>query len=61
MKNYKFKRRELRDKKREAMEGGFDSSRERKKVVEGFKRESRSLKRSEKNSFKNTLRNQYGI
>jgi len=61
MKTYKFKRKELRDRKRVVMESGFDSSRERKKVVEGFKRESRSLKRSEKNSLKNTLRNQYGI
>lgn len=39
----------------------FESSKDRKRVVESFKRESRSLKRSEKNSLKGSLRNEYGI
>lgn len=61
MKNYKSKRKDLRDRKREVMEVGFDSSKDRKRVVESFKRESRSLKRSEKNSLRNAWRNEYGI
>jgi len=55
MKNYKGKRKELRDTKRVVMEREFDSSKERKNVVDSFKRESRSLKRSEKNAVRKEI------
>jgi len=56
MKNYKQKRKELKGVKREIMERGFESSTERKNVTDSFKRESRSLKRSEKNAVNREIR-----
>ena len=38
------------------MERGFESSGERKNVTDSFKRESRSLKRSEKNAVNREIR-----
>ena len=61
MEDFKKKRKNLRDRKREAMEEEFKSSKERKGVVNSFKRESRSIKRSEKNEIKRVLRNSFGI
>lgn len=61
MEDYKKKRKDLRDRKREAMTEEFKSSKERKGVVNTFKRESRSIKRSEKNEIKKVLRNNFGI
>lgn len=61
MKNYKQKRKELKGVKREVMKRGFESSGERKNVTDSFKRESRSLKRSEKNAVKRELRDEYGV
>lgn len=52
MDEYKHKRKDLKKRKREAMNRGFDSSTERKLTTQAFKRESRSLKRSEKNKIK---------
>ena len=61
MEDYKKKRKDLRDRKREAMNEEFKSAKERKGVVNTFKRESRSIKRSEKNEIKKVLRNNFGI
>lgn len=55
MKNYKGKRKELRDHKRVVMEGGFASSKERRSVTQSFKRSARSLKRSEKNAVRREI------
>jgi len=55
MKNYKGKRKDLKDAKRVVMERGFDYAGERKNVVDSFKRESRSLKRSEKNEVRREI------
>jgi hypothetical protein len=61
MEDYKKKRKDLRDRKREAMNEEYKSAKERKGVVNTFKRESRSIKRSEKNEIKKDLRNNFGI
>ena len=61
MEDYKKKRKDLRDRKREAMTEEYKSSKERKGVVNSFRRESRSIKRSEKNEIKRVLRNSFGI
>jgi hypothetical protein len=61
MDSYKKKRNDLRDRKREVMEEEFRSSDERRAVVKSFKRESRSIKRSERNEIKRELRDKYGI
>jgi hypothetical protein len=61
MEDYKKKRKNLRDRKREAMKEEFNSSKERKGVANAFKKESRSIKRSEKNEIKKVLRNSFGI
>lgn len=61
MEDYKKKRKDLRDRKREAMNEEYKSAKERKGVVNSFKRESRSIKRSEKNEIKRVLRNSFGI
>jgi hypothetical protein len=61
MDDFKKKRKGLRDRKREAMEEEFKSSKERKGVINTFKKESRSIKRSEKNEIKRNLRDQFGI
>jgi DNA polymerase III sliding clamp (beta) subunit (PCNA family) len=55
-KDYKSKLRTLKSKKREVMKEDFESSKERRSIVDSFKRESRSLKRSEKNSLRRQLR-----
>lgn len=56
MDEYKNKRKQLKRRKREAMKGDFKSSKERKSVSDSFKRESRSLKRSEKQAVKKAIR-----
>ena len=61
MEDYKKKRKDLRDRNREAMTEEYKSSKERKGVVNSFRRESRSIKRSEKNEIKRVLRNSFGI
>jgi hypothetical protein len=61
MEDFKKKRKDLRDRKREAMNEEYKSAKERKGVVNTFKRESRSIKRSEKNEIKKVLRNDFGI
>lgn len=61
MDEYKNKRKDLKNRKRKAMKGGFASSKERKGVVQSFKRESRSLKRSEKNKLKQDFKNKFGV
>jgi hypothetical protein len=61
MKAYKYKRKDLKDRKREAMETEFKSSNERKLVTKSFKRESRSLKRSERNEVKRNLKDLFGL
>jgi len=61
VKNYKQKRKELKSVKREVMKRGFESSSERKNVADSFKREARSLKRSEKNAIKKEIRDEYDI
>ncbi|HUU88805.1 MAG TPA: hypothetical protein VMX17_13785 [Candidatus Glassbacteria bacterium] len=43
------------------MKRGFESSSERKNVADSFKREARSLKRSEKNAVKKEIRDEYDI
>ena len=58
---YKYKRKDLKKRKREAMEEDFESSKERKLITNAFKRESRALKRSERNKVKKDLRNEYDI
>jgi len=55
MKDYNGKRKDLRDAKRVVMEEGFDSSKERKAVTQSFKREFRSLKRSEKQAIQKEI------
>ena len=60
MNEYKYKRRWLKDKKREAMSDDLTAN-ERKQITKSFKRESRSLKRSEKNKVKRDLKDEYGI
>jgi hypothetical protein len=55
MKDYKGKRKELRDAKRVTMEEGFESSKERKAVTQSFKRSFRSLKRSEKQAIRKQI------
>lgn len=56
MKDYKGKRKELRDTKRVTMEEGFESSKERKAVTQSFKRCFRALKRSEKQAVSKAIR-----
>lgn len=57
----KHKRKDLKNKKREALKRDFNSTQERKNVKESFKREFRSLKRSEKNKLKNKLKKEFGV
>ena len=57
MKNYKQERKRLKGFKREAMKfGNFKHSGERKNVVDGFKREQRALKRSERNAIREEIK-----
>jgi hypothetical protein len=55
-KDYKNKRKDLKERKREAMDGDFKSAKERKAVSNSFKKESRSLKRSEKQAVQKAIR-----
>jgi len=57
----KYKRKDLKKRKREAMDEDFESSKQRKLVVQVFKRESRALKRSERNKIKKDLKDEYGL
>lgn len=55
-KNYKQKRKDLKEKKRQTLkDGGFEHAEERKKFVEDVKRTFRSLKRSEKQIIKKQI------
>jgi hypothetical protein len=58
---YENKMKGLKMRKKEAMKRDFKSSKERKSVVEGFKKEARSIKRSDKNKVKMDLRKEYDI
>ena len=55
MKNYSQKRKLLKSQKREAMKRDFKASGERNNLIEGFKKEYRSIKRSEKNAIKKQI------
>jgi hypothetical protein len=55
MDEYKYKRKDLKKRKREAMEEDLTSD-ERKQISNVFKRESRSLKRSEKQAVAKAIR-----
>jgi len=57
----KYKRKELKEAKRAAMKREYNSSEERKAVKESFNREFRSLKRSEKNKYKNDIKQEFGV
>jgi hypothetical protein len=57
----KYKRKELKDAKREAMKKEYDSTKQRKAVKESFNREFRSLKRSEKNKVKQDIKKEFGV
>jgi len=61
MDEYKYKRKDLKKRKREAMEEEFESSKQRKLMIQAFKRESRALKRSERNKVKKDLKDEYGL
>jgi hypothetical protein len=61
MDEYKYKRKDLKKRKREAMEEEFESSKQRKLTVQVFKRESRALKRSERNKIKKDLKEEYNL
>jgi len=58
MKDYKGKRKELRDAKRVVMEEGFESSKERKAVAQSFKRSFRAIKRSEKQVIQKQIKDE---
>jgi len=58
---YKHKRKDLKNKKRIVMKKKFKSSDERKNVSESFKREFRSLKRSEKNEISQNIKKEFGV
>lgn len=58
-KNYKNRRKDLKNRKREAMKGDFKSAKERKSVSDTFKREARALKRSEKQVVKKAIRDMF--
>ncbi len=60
MDEYKYKRKDLKKRKREALDEDLTSN-ERKQITKSFKRESRSLKRSEKNKVNRDLREEYNI
>jgi len=55
-KYWKDKRKSLKLQKREAMKRDFEISGDRNKVLEGFKTESRALKRGEKNEVKREIK-----
>ena len=54
-KNYKQKRTDLKEEKREGMKQDFEDTKSRKKFVEGIKRSYRSLKRSERQVVKKQI------
>ena len=47
-KNYKQKRADLKDEKRIGIKNTFEDNQQRKKFIEGIKRQYRALKRSER-------------
>jgi len=55
-KYWKGKRKFLRLQKREAMKKDFERSGDRNRVLEGFKVESRAIKRGEKNEIKREIK-----
>lgn len=57
MEDYKKKRKDLRDRKREAMNEEYKSAKERKGVVNTFKKESRQIKRREKSDLQKIFKN----
>jgi hypothetical protein len=54
-KNYKQKRIDLKEEKREGMKQDFEDMKSRKRFVEGIKRSYRSLKRSERQIIKKKI------
>lgn len=60
-KDYKGKLKDLKNRKREVMEEDFESSKQRKLMIQSFKRESRALKRSERNQVRQDLKDEYDI
>ena len=60
MDEYKNKRKDLKKRKREALEEDLTAN-ERKQITKSFKRESRSLKRSERNKVKRDLKEEYDL
>ena len=54
-------RKYLKIRKRECMKRDFQSTSERKNLVNSFKKEYRAIKRGEKNEIKRTLRDKYGV
>jgi len=59
--NYNQERKRLKNAKREAMKRKFQSTSERKNVRESFNSSFRSLKRSEKNKFKQNTKLTFGV
>lgn len=55
-KDYQKKMKDLKSRKREAMEADFKSAKERKSVISSFKKEARALKRSEKQAIARAIR-----
>lgn len=54
-KNYKQKRKELKEEKRQGMKRDFEDTKSRKRFVDGIKTSYRSLKRSEKQITKKDI------
>ena len=57
----RHKREDLKNHKREVMKRDFKKSGERNNILDSFKREFRSLKRSEKNKYKNDIKKEFGV
>lgn len=56
-KNYKQKRTDLKQEKRQAMKNRFESNDQRRNFVQSIKRSYRSLKRSERQAIKKEIEN----
>jgi hypothetical protein len=54
-KNYKQKRTDLKDEKRIGLKNHFENNQQRRKFVQGIKRQYRALKRSEKQVVKKQI------
>ena len=58
---YKYRRKELKKEKRRVLKREFNSTEERRNVKEGFNREFRALKRSNRNNFKQKIKKDFGV